>query len=81
MARKLKTIAEEINKIQRLSAHIRKSFSNTDRKCGRQRIPGKGRDGFLLTVQKDGETIFSHDSSHPYRKNSEVEKWLSLQKK
>lgn len=80
--RKLKTIAEYINNNMNMkgySAFLEKSYTNTDRKAGRLRIPGKGRSGYKLTVGFYGKIIFTHDSSQTYRSNKEVENWLAAE--
>lgn len=80
MARKLKTIAEWINKNTKYTATIRKSHCNTDRKPKGFRYitsKGKGRWGYLLEVKNaKGEIIYDHDSAETYRTNAEVEEWI-----
>lgn len=55
--------------------------TNTDRPCGRLRIPGKGRNGYKLTVRQgrdgwNGEVLLSHESGETYRENAEVAQWI-----
>ena len=62
------------------NATVRSSWSNTDRKIGRLRSPGKGREGNKLTVKDSSEhKVFEHDSSETYRHNTEVAQWIFSQ--
>lgn len=82
MARRLKTIAEWMNtNMPGYTAEIREGFCNTDRKCGRLRIPGKGRYGNRLIVRKQGDIVLDHNSAETYRTNEEVEDWLKRETK
>lgn len=58
------------------TATVEKSYSNTDRKIGRLRSPGKGRKGYELKVFRGQECVFRHDSSETYRMNYEVCRWI-----
>jgi len=52
MARRLKTIAKEINEtIPELNAAVEQGFYSTDRKVGRLRWPGKGREGNRILIR------------------------------
>lgn len=79
MARRLPTIARYINEhVPGLAATIERGFCNTDRKIGRLRIPGKGRNGNKLIVRdQSGTIVLNHNAAETYRYNSEVEAWLS----
>lgn len=59
--------------------------TSTDRKAGRLRIPGRGREGKLLTVQDPAQdphgfglhgVLLRHESGDPYRHNGEVCEWI-----
>lgn len=78
MARRLNTLAKVINESSRgFSATVVPGRSNTDRKVGRLRIPGKGREGNRLIVKnKKGQVVFDHNSAEPYRTNADVESWM-----
>ena len=79
MARRLKTLAKEINKIEGYTAEIVKGYCNTDRHISgtRFRIPGKGRYGNKLIVKdKEGNVVLEHNAANTYRYNGEVEVWL-----
>lgn len=81
MARRLKTIALEINFVLGPHGYVAKiveGYCNTDRKIPGTRLihPGKGRRGNRLIVHKNGEVVFDHNASETYRHNSEVESWL-----
>lgn len=77
MARRLKTLAQEINTIEGLTAEVVEGFFNTDRKVGRLRRPGKGRYGNRLIVRDaQGNIILDHNGAETYRTNEEVENWL-----
>jgi hypothetical protein len=84
MARRLPTIARWINEhCPELEARIVRGYCDTDRKIGRLRWPGKGREGNKLEVWRRGETdssryqpIFTHNAAETYRNNGEVEDWL-----
>ena len=74
---RLAAFASWINEHTVLTAEVERSYTNTDRKVGRLRAPGKGRHGNRLLVRDaKGREIFSHDSSQTYRHNSEVLEWL-----
>ena len=80
MARRLKTIAREINDIAGLTAEIVPGYCNTDRKIPGTRLihPGKGRRGNRIIVKDaDGHVLLDHNSAETYRQNSEVEGWLA----
>jgi hypothetical protein len=79
MARRLPTIAKWINANmaeQGYVARIEGGYCNTDRKIGRLRWPGKGREGNRLIVERYGTKVLDHNSAETYRFNSEVEFWL-----
>jgi len=79
MARRLATLARVINEeFPELFAKTYDSHCNTDRKVGRLRWAGQGRDGtnLVVTERSTGQTVFSHNSAEPYRLNSEVEEFL-----
>lgn len=80
MARRLKTIAKEINAIDGLNAEVVQDYCNTDRKIPGTRLisPGKGRRGNRIIIKDDdGHVLFDHSSAQTYRRNSEVEGWLA----
>jgi len=78
MARRLKTLADEINRVPGYRAVLERGYCNTDRKVGRLRSPGKGRWGTRLIVYgPGGEVVLDHNSAEAYRRNSEVEDWLA----
>jgi hypothetical protein len=83
MARRLKTIAREINEsIAGLRAKVVPGYCNTDRKAGRLRVPGKGRHGNrLIVTDVTGKTILDHNGAETYRSNDEVERWLTTYKR
>lgn len=79
MARRLATIARDINdNIDGFTATVERGYCSTDRKVGRLRVPGNGRYGSRLVVRNaDGNVVLDHNSAIPYRRNDEVETWLS----
>lgn len=79
MARRLSTIAKDINdNCDGFTAEIVRGYCNTDRKVGRLRWPGKGREGNRLIVRNANcEVIFDHNAAETYRTNAEVEEWLA----
>jgi len=80
-ARRLKTIAKEINETcAGLTARVERSFCSTDRKIDRLRWPGKGRWGNRIIVVCNGEVVLDHNSAETYRCNAEVEEWLECWK-
>jgi hypothetical protein len=86
MARRLKTIAKDINETMSgygYEASIVGGYSCTDvSKAGRLMVDyGNDRYGNKIVVKKDGKVVLSHDSTQTYRKNSEVEFWLEQEKK
>jgi len=77
MARRLKTLAKEINNLPGYTAEIVEGYCNTDRKIGRLRSPGKGRYGNQLIVKDlQGNVVLDHNAAETYRYNEEVERWL-----
>ena len=78
MARRLSTLAKEINKLPGFEAKIEEGYCNTDRKVqgSRLRWPGKGRYGNRLIVTFEGEEVLDHNAAETYRCNEEVESWL-----
>lgn len=79
MARRLSTIAKDINdNCDGFTAVIERGYCNTDRKIGRLRWPGKGREGTRLIVRNaNGKVVFDHNAAETYRTNAEVEAWLA----
>lgn len=69
---RLPTMARAINlKVEGYTAIIEKVTTDTDRKAGRQRVPGKGREGNRLVVTNaDGIKMFDHDASRGGRNDS-----------
>jgi len=84
MARRLKTLAKEINDtLPGYTAEIVQGYCNTDRKIAgtRLRWEGKGREGNRLIVKNSkGEVVFDHNSAETYRCNEEVEEWVKYVK-
>lgn len=81
-ARRLSAIAAWINSnlaANGFVARIEEGYCNTDRKAGRLRIPGKGRTGNRLVVERNGAVVLDHNSAETYRHNGEVEEWLRRQ--
>ena len=77
--RRLKTLAKEIERLfPDLKAEIVKGYCNTDRKIGRLRSPGKGREGNRLIVRQrvSGGVVLDHNSAETYRTNEEVEDFI-----
>lgn len=62
---RLPAMARAINlKVEGYTAVVEKTSTNTDRKVGRYRIPGKGREGNrLIVTNADGVKMFEHDAS------------------
>ena len=61
-----------------VAAKIEPSYTNTDRKIGRLRWPGKGRRGLKLTIWYERlgrQPVFEHDSSETYRRHKEARWW------
>jgi hypothetical protein len=80
MAPRLQKIAEAINeKAFGYTATVRPTWSSTDRKVGRLRVPGKGRKGFeIKVVNLNGDKLFEYDTSvHPYRTNHDAAEAIS----
>ena len=77
-ARKIPQMADAIRaEFPELRVECRPSTYNTDRKCGRLRIPGKGRAGYVIRIYNaNGDQLLSHHSGETYRKNYEVEHWI-----
>lgn len=74
---RLASLAKFINdRLPGYVAKIEPGYCNTDRKVGRLRIPGRGRNGNKLVVRKNGEVVFDHNAAETYRKNSEVVNWI-----
>lgn len=69
---RLPAMARAINlKVKGYTAIIEKVVTNTDRKAGRLRIPGKGRKGNRLVVTNaDGVKMFEHDASRGGKNDS-----------
>lgn len=79
-ARRLAAIAAWINaNLSELEAVVEEGYSNTDRKIGRLRWPGKGRRGTRIIVRRkrDRTVMLDHNAAEVYRKNAEVEAWLT----
>lgn len=75
----LKRMAEFIERVLGYSTKIEPSHCNTDRKIGRLRSEGRGRDGNKLSIFNGSELIHSHDSAETYRRNYEVAAWILKQ--
>lgn len=67
---------------------------STDRKAGRQRVPGKGRASLRLEIRRKGakptwdgwcdpSILFRHESGETYRRHAEAVQWVkaNLQEK
>ena len=85
MARRLKTIAREINDMPGYHAEVRQERMDTDYKVGRVRIPRKGLVGNRLRVWYSDEPgysreVFSYHTKEYYRNNEDVERWLEEEK-
>ena len=80
MARRLKTLAKEINdNLPGYTAEIVEGYCNTDRKIAGTRIrsPGKGREGNRLIVKdSNGKVVLDHNAAETYRHNGEVAVWI-----
>jgi len=79
MARRLKTLAKEINKLPFYTAELVQGHCNTDSKIPgtRLRREGKGRYGNRLIVKDaKGVVVLDHNAAETYRCNKEVEDWL-----
>lgn len=67
-----------LNEDGRYHATIRPYTANTDRKVGRLRVPGAGREGHRIEVwrKKDerypGNRLICHDTCETYRTNREL---------
>jgi hypothetical protein len=67
---------------RRVEARVTNWRTNTDRKIGRLRWPGKGREGLLLEIWPVGsfwhpdQRLFRHESSETYRRHSEARQWV-----
>lgn len=74
----LKRIAAYINaNMQGYTAKIVEGYRDTDRPCGRLRIPGKGRYGnHLVVTNKAGVKVVDHNAAETYRHNGEVMQFL-----
>ena len=60
-----------------LNVNVFKSSCDTDRKAGRLRIPGKGRNGNRIQIfDKAGVILLDHNSAETYRHNTEVAEWI-----
>ena len=66
-------------------ARVERWRTNTDRKIGRLRWPGKGRQGLLLEIwlvdpppklPYDQRRLFRHESGETYRRHSEAREWV-----
>ena len=75
-------MVELLNADGRYRATIHPWTTNTDRKIGRLRVPGCGREGHKVEVYPSnprGDLLFSHTTSETYRTNRELaEKVLKL---
>lgn len=86
MARRLKQLAEEINRrFPRMIARIEEGYYNTDRKIPGTRLirKGKGLTGNRLIVRwrnlsslDPRSLVLDHNAAEWYRRNEEVEEWL-----
>lgn len=65
-------------------AQVDRIRTSTDRKIGRLRWPGKGRQGLILEIwlvdpprQRSAERrLYRHESSETYRRHSEAREWV-----
>lgn len=82
MARRLKTIAKEINEtLPGYTANVTAERLDTDGRVGRLRIPRKGTPGNCLRVyDAKCREVLSHHTGDPYRTNKDVEEWLQQEK-
>ncbi len=79
---RLATLCAWINEHTDHTARLEPWTTNTDRKIGRLRSPGKGRKGHKLYVYAPGAgmavfPVFTHESGETYRRNSEVVAWIT----
>lgn len=74
MTRRLKTIAGWINHqySDELEAYTEKGHYNTDQKLRKDRWGTR-----IIIRSRSGEVLLDHNSADPYRRNSEVEDWLT----
>ncbi len=70
---------------RRVCAKVERWRTSTDRKIGRLRWPGKGRQGLLLeiwladppsTLPYTERRLYRHESSETYRRHSEAREWV-----
>ena len=66
-------------------ARVNRVRTSTDRKVGRLRWPGKGRQGLLLEIwlleppsslPYEARRLYRHESSETYRRHSEAREWV-----
>lgn len=69
---------------RRVGAVTAASMSDTDRKVGRLRWPGKGRTGTELRIYTLGlpfsvgtPALYRHDTSQTYRRHAEARAWVT----
>lgn len=77
----IRRLAEEIRQLwPHLEVRVERWRADTDRKVGRLRWPGKGRDGSRLLVydrKKDPlRPIYDHKNSETYRCCADVRGWM-----
>ena len=70
---------------RRVCAKVEQRRTSTDRKVGRLRWPGKGRQGLLLEIwlvdpppklSYEERRLYRHESSETYRRHSEAREWV-----
>lgn len=66
-----------------VAARVERSHSSTDRKIGRLRWPGKGRNGTRLEIYTTATgpmrivtVVYRHDTSETYRRHDEARRWV-----
>ena len=73
-----KSLAKEIQaRWPDLQVTVVRGYCNTDRKCGRLRIEGKGRWGSRLIVRDSaGQLVLDHNNAETYRSTDEIVYWM-----
>ena len=70
---------------RRVCAQVQSWRTSTDRKIGRLRWPGKGRQGLILEIwlvdpphklSYAERRLYRHESSETYRRHSEAREWV-----
>lgn len=79
--RKLTTMARWLKEnCPELDIIFSRSYTSTDRQPRGMRYithKGKGKHGHLLELRRDEDLLLSHDSSHTYRTNDEVVRYVT----